>query len=306
MRCSRPRCDALTSGPHLVADQVLNVGVAAHITAASPGGARYNPTLRPAQRQAATNGIWLCQSCAKLVDNDARRFPVGLLREWKRNAEAKALAIIGRSSGRRRLSESELAARNVRKRLALRNRLRKLLLKPLLERRYVPGQRRRPPDNFRIRTVLIRSVEDTTYPRIDDQPKGPISGWLKHELWDFYDGGLEVIRRLTRGVVDPSGRWALVNENDLPAVDQAFSPAVLYELGRIPRRNIDTVDPNGDEHYRQPHIYCLFVDHGTPYEDTVYRLQGPTYDWPLYPKDQLDREDVLRPRPRSRRSPRRR
>jgi hypothetical protein len=44
------------------------------------------------------NGIWLCQTCAKLVDNDAQRFPADLLREWKAGAEAEALQRIGKTS----------------------------------------------------------------------------------------------------------------------------------------------------------------------------------------------------------------
>jgi hypothetical protein len=36
------------------------------------------------------NGVWLCQVCAKLVDNDPARFDAELLRKWKRMAEDAA------------------------------------------------------------------------------------------------------------------------------------------------------------------------------------------------------------------------
>lgn len=70
----------------------VNVGQAAHITAAAPGpGAkRYDPTLTKEERRAANNGIWLCQLCAKLIDTDEARFTVYLLREWKQDAEERA------------------------------------------------------------------------------------------------------------------------------------------------------------------------------------------------------------------------
>ncbi len=96
--CSK--CGALTSGPQVDPTKALNVGVAAHITAASPLGPRYGPSLTPEERRHADNGVWLCQTCAKLVDNDSNRFKVEDLRTWKQRAEAAALASIGRAGAR--------------------------------------------------------------------------------------------------------------------------------------------------------------------------------------------------------------
>jgi len=97
-RCSNPACRALTSGPQKDPMKSLNVGVAAHITAASPGGPRFDPHLSPDQRCSPDNGIWLCQTCAKLIDNDQSRFTVEMLEEWKRAAEKEALDTIGRTA----------------------------------------------------------------------------------------------------------------------------------------------------------------------------------------------------------------
>jgi hypothetical protein len=90
-RCSNPGCAQLTSGPHTDNNKALNVGVAAHITAASSGGPRYDTSLTPEQRSSTENGIWLCQTCAKLVDNDEVRYPAAILHQWRLDAEAKAL-----------------------------------------------------------------------------------------------------------------------------------------------------------------------------------------------------------------------
>ena len=90
MRCSNPNCRRLTSGPSSDPTRTVNVGEAAHLTAAAPGGPRYDPALTPEERRAPENGIWLCRPHAKLVDNDPARFPVDLLRDWKRLAEAAA------------------------------------------------------------------------------------------------------------------------------------------------------------------------------------------------------------------------
>lgn len=64
------------------------------MTAASSGGPRYDPSLTRQQRQSPENGVWLCQNCAKLVDNDPVRYPAELLRAWKAQAEASALAAL--------------------------------------------------------------------------------------------------------------------------------------------------------------------------------------------------------------------
>ena len=90
MRCSNPECRKPTSGPKEDPSQAVNIGVAAHITAASPGGPRYDPGLSPDERSSAPNGIWLCQNCAHLIDTDADRFPVDVIRLWKTQSEEAA------------------------------------------------------------------------------------------------------------------------------------------------------------------------------------------------------------------------
>jgi hypothetical protein len=96
-KCSNPECRALTSGPQDDSAKSVNVGVAAHITAASPGGPRYDPDLLPEERSAPSNGIWLCQNDGKLVDNDEARFTVDVLMKWKSDAEAEARERVGRT-----------------------------------------------------------------------------------------------------------------------------------------------------------------------------------------------------------------
>ncbi len=88
-RCSNPDCGRITAGPHTNPAKWVNVGVAAHLSAAAPGGPRYNPALTAEQRKAIENGVWLCQDCAKTIDNDANKYPVVLLNQWKAQAEAE-------------------------------------------------------------------------------------------------------------------------------------------------------------------------------------------------------------------------
>jgi len=97
LQCSNPRCQQPTSGPSESSKAVTNVGVAAHITAASLGGPRYDASLTPEQRGSIENGVWLCQKCGKAADDDPVTYTCAVLREWKSQAEARAReAIEGR------------------------------------------------------------------------------------------------------------------------------------------------------------------------------------------------------------------
>lgn len=106
--CSNSECGALTSGPNSDPAKAIMVGVAAHITAAAPGGPRYNPFLTPEERRKAENGIWLCQTCGKRVDDDKTTYSEEVLREWKRNAEAAALTKLGKTAPYGALSSLEM------------------------------------------------------------------------------------------------------------------------------------------------------------------------------------------------------
>ena len=43
------------------------------------GGPRYAASMTPEERKSFENGIWLCQSCSKLIDTDITRYPKELL-----------------------------------------------------------------------------------------------------------------------------------------------------------------------------------------------------------------------------------
>ncbi len=93
--CSNPECRASTSGPQ-VEEGAVNVGVAAHITAASENGPRYDKEMGPEERASANNGIWLCQTHAKLIDSDVKKYSVEILKNWKEQAEEAASNRVGK------------------------------------------------------------------------------------------------------------------------------------------------------------------------------------------------------------------
>src|SRR5919109_3375127 len=86
VRCSNPVCRRVTTGPRSDSYRIVNIGVAAHITAATAAGPRFDGALTVEQRRSIDNGIWLCQNCAKLIGNDPARYSVEILSEWKRRA----------------------------------------------------------------------------------------------------------------------------------------------------------------------------------------------------------------------------
>jgi hypothetical protein len=100
-RCSEPDCGQLTVGPSEESPMgVTNVGVAAHIAAASPGGPRYDPAMTPEQRASIENGIWLCSHHAALVDRDTVTYSVEVLHRWKRDHERRIADEVARRTAR--------------------------------------------------------------------------------------------------------------------------------------------------------------------------------------------------------------
>ncbi|WP_147411236.1 hypothetical protein [Pseudomonas cavernicola] len=102
--CSKPDCLVFTAGSKELNDGPMSIGIAAHITAAAPGGPRYDGTLTKEERRAVSNGIWLCQNHARQIDVDPVPFPVELLKKWKAKAEQRSNAMVGQKS----ITEAEL------------------------------------------------------------------------------------------------------------------------------------------------------------------------------------------------------
>jgi len=113
--CSNPDCQADTAGPQEDPSKAVNVGVASHVTAASVDGPRYDPNLTAEQRSSSENGIWLCQTCAKLIDNDIVRHPAKVLHAWKTMAEHYALMNVGKTKVPRFESEARKKAKEILK-----------------------------------------------------------------------------------------------------------------------------------------------------------------------------------------------
>jgi len=98
--CSNPSCARPTFGP-LSSDSQKHqdLGVAAHINAASKNGPRYDASQDDSERHGINNGIWLCQHCAALIDKgDGGDFSAEKLKNWKAVSEKTALNRLHESS----------------------------------------------------------------------------------------------------------------------------------------------------------------------------------------------------------------
>jgi hypothetical protein len=85
--CSDPSCRRPTIGSTSDGDGEINLGTAAHICAAAPGGPRYDSNQTREQRRSADNGMWMCKLHGTAVDTKDSKFTVELLREWKAQAQ---------------------------------------------------------------------------------------------------------------------------------------------------------------------------------------------------------------------------
>lgn len=94
--CSNPDCRVLTVASKIDGCSLSNVGIAAHICAAAPGGPRYKLTQTEAERKNSDNGIWLCTTCSRLIDIDEDSYSEDLLHEWKNQALIYARHNIGK------------------------------------------------------------------------------------------------------------------------------------------------------------------------------------------------------------------
>lgn len=105
--CSNPACNTQTLGPSAKHSGSTNVGVAAHICAASPGGPRYETNQSPEERRSAANGIWVCNNCSRRIDSDEKSYSRELLHQWK----ASAVSAASRQMGRKVLQDADVDAR---------------------------------------------------------------------------------------------------------------------------------------------------------------------------------------------------
>jgi hypothetical protein len=263
--CSNPECRAVTAGPKSDPEKAITIGVAAHISAAAPGGPRYNERLGRQERCGVGNAIWLCQNCARLIDTDPERFTEAVLLKWKRDAELEAKHQLGK---KRNLVKRSMSASWVHKKLALKRKI---------ERDFAKA---------RGVEVIIHCDEDELYPEFWGRPG--ISNWFKADFWRMYHNGIELGLSLEYAIKAADGKWAIVPSQ---LEDGVKDKVKVFLLGRIPFSNIVDYDLQGDEYYPGPHIYSRYVD-GSPYEGFAAELVDSPYKSRFAPELKAKFEEI--------------
>lgn len=112
--CAHPDCRQLTVGPSEDRKSgVTMVGVGAHITAASPEGPRYDASLTSEERASEANGIWMCQTHGKLVDDNASHHTVEEMRRWKAQHQQWIFARVASADNLLKHGVTSIAIQNV-------------------------------------------------------------------------------------------------------------------------------------------------------------------------------------------------
>lgn len=174
-RCSFPDCPVMTAGPAKESDEkAIRNGIAAHITAAAPGGPRYDPNLTLEQRSDISNGIWMCPTHGNLIDKEHNAYKAEDIRAWKAAAESRATREMESPHSGRNLGA---ASQYSRKDIAILEKYTEVMSFPTIER---------------IRTELFgKFVSDVV-----TNPLYELEGIHENPQFQFQDANLEKIRQL--------------------------------------------------------------------------------------------------------------
>lgn len=94
-RCCFPGCGIITIGPgQSGSDDIVNLGEAAHINAASVGGPRFDEKMTNEERKSIDNGIWMCRHHARMIDSDHINHSAETISQWKRIAEEETYRLL--------------------------------------------------------------------------------------------------------------------------------------------------------------------------------------------------------------------
>lgn len=131
---------------------------------------------------------------------------------------------------------------------------------------------------FVYHNVIIRSVDDKSWPNVDEVKDTPMSSWIKGEFHNLYENGIELITHGGYVLVDEEGNWDLMDwPKDKRENNPAYSKLSCHAFLRIPYEYIVDYDLDPDDYYSLPTIYVEYAKDGTPYEEIRYG-RGGHYD----------------------------
>jgi hypothetical protein len=158
----------------------------------------------------------------------------------------------------------------LKRKLTLKKRLQKDLLLEL-DREHWERLRYEPWIKFRYHNVIIRSVDDKSWPNVGEREKNKISSWFKGEFWDFYENGIELISNGGEAIFDSKGNWDILNwRGDKREGNNNYTKVSYHSFLRIPYEFIVDYDMEPDDYYGVPTIYVEYAKDNMPYEEILY------------------------------------
>lgn len=164
------------------------------------------------------------------------------------------------------------------------NRMEKRVFKELIDHKYIKeaADKRQfaydPSRMFISSEVIIRSVDDTTYPERAESKSNPISPWFKINFYEKTNRGIEFWLNGVSGtmvIMDSNGYWEpLIDYYDKRKENPKYQIHYAKRIGLIPYYNIVEINKDGDEFDSIPHLYCRFNINGMPYEEIYYKYYG--------------------------------
>lgn len=270
--CANPGCN-INLFPLFENGEITNVEELAHIIGRKIGGPRGDEGLGLDKRDGYKNIIILCPTCHRKIDKFPNLYPTSVIREWKLEHEQKIKNAVNSNFNDKSKSTIKNAER-VSRNLNLKRRMKNDLLwteKELFSKYDADSIRYESWLKFKYHNVLIRSVDDTSFPLVKDDSFHRISSWFKGECWDFYENGLELVRDGVDLIFDKDDNWDILQlddpRKDNPDYKIRETDTSFY---RIPFDYIVDYDMSIDnEYYHIPSIYVTYSNNGTPYEEVL-------------------------------------
>ena len=132
-----------------------------------------------------------------------------------------------------------------------------------------------PWRRFTYHNAIIRSINDTSWPKVDESENNKINSWFKGEFWDFYDNGIELITHGGEAIFDQDGNWDVLNfRGDEREKNSKYKKISYHTFLRIPYEYIVDYDMETDAYYGIPTIYVEYAKNDMPYEEILHGISG--------------------------------
>lgn len=162
----------------------------------------------------------------------------------------------------------------VKKKLSLKKKLQKDLLREI-DRIHWDYLGYEPWIKFRYSSVIIRSIDDSSWPNLVENEKENMSSWFKGEFWDFYENGIEFISYGGDAIFDINGNWDLLKMGiDSGVIGKEYKVVPYDTFLRIPFEFIVDYDMEPDKYHGLPAIYVEYAKDGMPFEEILYGKGG--------------------------------